>query len=112
MATMISDGKRFAELRFVKIQGEHYGHAYSDKKPATRFGVYVDNTKIGEINSYSSESWATSGRIRTRMLGYTRGWFGTLTGEKHLSWRRCDAQGRNRKSCAEELHTAWKEAQK
>lgn len=48
----------------------------SDERTPTRYEVLVDGTKIGEVYSYSSESWDTnrSGKIRTRFRGYSRMW--------------------------------------
>lgn len=50
--------------------------AVSDRKTPTRYEVFADGVKIGEVGSYSEESWDKSpnGRIRTRMRGYARSW--------------------------------------
>lgn len=48
----------------------------TDRKTPTRYEVFADGEKIGEVGTHSAESWDLSpnGRIRTRMRGYTRTW--------------------------------------
>lgn len=64
-------------IRLEKIEAKPYEQrAVSDRKAPTRYAVYDDAVKLGEVGSYSQESWDTTpnGRIRTRMRGYTRTW--------------------------------------
>lgn len=96
------------KFTFKKIDAQGANHAVGDPKPPTRYEVYVGDVKIGEVASCSEESWATSGRIRTRMLGYNRSWRGTLTGETYISWRRADGWASTRQWAAEELLRAYR----
>lgn len=62
-------------ITFQRIEAHSWQHAVSDKKhKPTRYEVLRDGVKIGEVSSHSEESWQTSGRIRTRFLGYSRDW--------------------------------------
>lgn len=100
------------KIHLEQIDAHGVGHAYSDKKEPTRYAVYVGKTKIGEVASHSEESWASSGRIRYRMRGYSRCWFGTLTGEVHLSWRRADSSGSTRQIAVDALVEKWRESKR
>ncbi len=61
----------------LQIPANTYGQRPpGDPKTPTRYEVLVDNVKIGEVYSYSTESWDRSrnGKIRTRFRGYSRTW--------------------------------------
>ncbi len=67
-----------ADLRRIPAQ-EWKQRAASDPRPPTRYEVLVDGAKVGEVYSYSRESWdrSRSGKIRTRFRGYSRMWRAT-----------------------------------
>lgn len=57
-----------------KVEARSYQHAVNDKRAPTRYEVSVDGVPVGEVWSRSTESWETTGRIRTRMAGFSRYW--------------------------------------
>lgn len=72
-------------IRLEKIAARPYEQRpATDSREPTRYAVYDGAEKLGEVGTYSRESWATTpnGRIRTRMRGYIR------------TWRSWDASGR------------------
>lgn len=89
-----------------KIEATEFQHARTDKKVASRYAVLIDGVVIGYVASHSEESWATSGRIRTRMIGFKRSWLGALNTSSqvtYLSIRRSDAWSSTRTGCIERL---------
>lgn len=67
-------------VSLVRVESLSYQHAVSDKRRPTRYEVYVNGVKIGEVYSHSDESWDVHGRIRTRMRGYSRSWRARVDG--------------------------------
>ncbi len=65
-------------LRRIEAQ-EWNQRAVSDTRTPTRYEVLVDDVKVGEVFTRSSESWDRSrnGKIRTRFRGYSRVWRAT-----------------------------------
>lgn len=104
---MTDNAKNAPTVTVEKIEAQQFQHARTDTKTATRWAILVDGVKIGEVGSHSEESWATSGRLRTRKLGYNRNWLGALETNPNKSmisgYRRADAISSTRAGCIERL---------
>ena len=76
------------------------------------YDVYVDDTKVGTVESKRTESWRKSGRIRTSMRGRPKTWDAKPTHDWRPDGHRQFmpvSSGESRTEAVVGLVTRWKE---
>lgn len=68
-----------SEVELRKVKATFGQHAFADKRQPTAYEVYLGGRSVGTVRSRSQESWEKSGRIRTRMRGFSRHWQATTS---------------------------------